>query len=75
MAEENIASKTDDTEKLTYMENDDKTISAWEDYVRYDENLPDNNLCNELIRDENLESIINIVECSFTNPARNVVMT
>jgi hypothetical protein len=42
----------------------------------YGENLPDNNFCNELVRDENLESIINnTAESSFANPALNVVMT
>jgi hypothetical protein len=71
MAEENTASKTADTEKLTHDAKDDKTISA---SVRYGENLPDNNFCNELIRDENLESI-NIVEYSFAKPALNAVMT
>jgi D-ribose pyranose/furanose isomerase RbsD len=60
MAEENTASKTADTEKLTHNAKDDQTISAREDYVRYGEYLPYNNFCNELIRGENLETIIDI---------------
>jgi hypothetical protein len=75
MAEENTASKTANTKKLTHNAKDDQTISAREDYIRYGENLPDNNFCNELIRDKNLETIFIVVESSFANPALNVVMT
>jgi hypothetical protein len=74
MAEKNTASKIADTENLTHKAKDDINhfcmgglCQVW--------NQPDNNFCNELIRDEDLESIINPVETSFANPALNAVMT